>query len=364
MPPTPIGRVSKSTRLSWPFSARRASGKAIHMRKIRVPVLSTVIESPRPSPQVPVISVPLEGDHLALGQSQGRLSSDQSLLRYHPAFRKPDQYDTAENAVARSENLRRSLTAKPVTVPEIRVRPNRSKSVIEIPLNANPDGLSYFPRPALHTRSVSQSSGNAPDAPVPPLPLKIAQIKTQEHRLSLLSRSPSVSSHDSGNTAILTTKSSPILPRSTNIRVQKGSVQKGARRDWRSSMIVGPRPLRDTLTLHGRNQNSESSIKSSIARISMAPETTQSSQAGNRSSTITNSSSSQSLKVKTAASVTMSRVSSPAQSPVTVRSHTPQRKSGSYVTAYGSPEERAKGSSALRDASELRGWPTRQLSQA
>ncbi|KAF1998199.1 hypothetical protein P154DRAFT_604518 [Amniculicola lignicola CBS 123094] len=331
-PPKPAGCVNKSSRLSWPFSARRASGRAIHLRKIRVPILSTVIESPKPSPLVPVLSGSLGGN------------------------------------ASRKEPLRRSLTAKPVTKTETRVRPNRSKSVAEIPIKIAPEKMSRIPRPSLHGRSASlcsQSSGKAPDNPIPPLPLEVARLKAETRRRSLLSRSPSrfsVSSHESANSSILATQSSPILPRSTNVRVQKVT-----KRDWRNSMIAGPRPLRDTLMLHGKNQQSLSSIKSSTARLSMGtPLKEPQSQAENRSSTLTNSSSLQSIgKLKTAESMTMSKVSSPSCSPLTVRSlTTPRRKSGSYTTAYGSPQERPKFSSVPPKGSKSSGGPKRQLSQA
>lgn len=363
VPPKPAGFVNKSSRLSWPFSARRASGKAIQLRKIRVPILSTVIESPKPSPLVPVLSGSLGGGPPSPKKSENRPSSDQSLLQHHPAFRNPWQERETGKNFPYTDHLRRSLTAKPFPKTEVRVRPSRSRSVAEIPVSFKAGTVSRLPRPKLHTRSASvcsQSSGNAPDTPVPPLPLEIARIKTQERRRSMLTRSPSrfsVSSFESAGSSILATQSSPILPRSSNVRVQKVT-----KRVWRSSMIAGPRPIRDTLTLHGKDQRSQSSIKSSTARFSLeTPSTTRQPHTESRSSTITNSSSMQSIKVKTAESVTLSKVTSPTCSPLTVRSYTPKRKSGSQVTVYGSPEERPKTSSAICTNS---GIPKRQLSQA
>jgi hypothetical protein len=367
-PPKPAGFVSRPSRLSWPFSARRASGRNIHLRKIRVPVLSTVIESPKPSPLVPVLSGSLGGDLPSPRKSRSRPTSISSLLKHHPAFRNKYQVEDAEHIdAAHSEPLRRSLTAKPVTKTELRVRLNRSKSVAEMPMSTTAAAVSQLARPKLHARSASmcsQSSGNVPNAVVPPLPLEVARIKSDIRRRSRLSRSPSrlsVSSFESAGSSILITQSSPIMSRSANVRVQKVT-----RRDWRNSMIVGPRPIRDTLTLHGKNQRSQSSIKSNVARFSsVTPSKQGPSRAEKGGPTLPNSFSMQSINVKTAESVTLSRVSSPTCSPYAVRiTTTPKRKSGSYVTAYGSPEERQKGAYILQSVSGNHGGPQRQLSQA
>ena len=88
----------------------------------------------------------------------------------------------------------------------------------------------------------------------------------------------------------------------------------------------------------------------------MASPAARDSRTENRSSTTTNSSG-QSVRVKTAESITLSKVSSPA--------NTPKRRSGSHVNAYGSPEERIKTSSAKRNGSaESSHLLERQLSQA
>ena len=367
-PLKPATFVSKSSRLSWPFTAHRGSGKNIHLRKIRVPILSTVIESPKPSPLVPVLNNCLDGELLSPGKSRSRPTSDQSLLQHHPAFRKTWQEgDSGNVTTASSEPLRRSLTAKPVTKTELRVRPNRSRSITEIPLSTASGTLSQLPRPKIHVRSASmcsQTSGNVPNAAVPPLPLEVARIKSESRRHSLLSRSPSrisVSSFESAGSSIIATQSSPILPRLTNVRVQKITTKC----DWRNSMIVGPRPMRGALTLHGKNSRSQSSIKSSAARFSsVTPSSQGQSRTESRNSTLSNSSSMQSINVKTAESVTLSKVSSPVCSPLTIRSvATPRRRSGTYVTAYGSPEERQKGSYVPRSIGN-HGGPQRQLSQA
>ncbi|KAF2106624.1 hypothetical protein BDV96DRAFT_331440 [Lophiotrema nucula] len=366
-PPKPAGFVARSSRLSWPFPARRASEKAIHLRKIRVPILSTVIESPKPSPLVPVLSGSIRGDPPSHRKSESRPTSDQSLLQRHPIFRKNWQDGrTVEGPVVSPEPLRRSLTAKPIPKTEVRVRPSRSKSLAEIPLCASIEDVSQMTRPDMHARSASmcsQSSGNAPDTRLPPLPLEVARLKSVSRRRSLLSQSPSkvsVSSHESAGSSILATQPSPVIPRPNNVRIQ--SVNK---RTWKPSLVVGPRPLRDTLVLHGKNRSSQGSIKSSAARFSSVTPTKQEARGENRSSTMTASSSLASMKVKTAESITLSKVSSPSCSPLTVRSlSTPKRHSGSQVSAYGSPPERRKASAVANDSFGNTGGPTRQLSQA
>jgi hypothetical protein len=365
-PPKPAGFVSRSSRVSWPFSARRASGRNIHLRKIRVPSLSTVIESPKPSPLVPVLNGSLGGDPPTPRKNRSRPTSISSLLQRHPAFRNTSQDGEVEYSnAAQSEPLRRSLTANSATKTGSRTRPNRSRSVAEIPMSTTTAAVSQLASPELHARSAStcsQSSGNAPDAVVPPLPLKVPRNKSGSRKRSLHSRSPSrlsVSSSESVDSSVL--KSSLILPRSTNVRVQKVT-----KRDWRNSTVVGPKPIRNTLTLHGKNQRSQSSIRSSAARFSSVTRSTQcQSQTESGSPTLTNSTSMQSLNVKMAESVTLSRVSSLTGSPYAVRSATtPKRKSGSYVNAYGSPEERHKGSYILQSVFGNHEGPQRQLSQA
>lgn len=367
-PPKPAGFVSKPKRLSWPFSARRGSGSAIHMRKILVPTLSTVLESPKPSPLVPVLGDSLRGEPSSPKKNQSRPSSDQSLLRHHPAFRSTEQESKAQQDTPRPERLRRSLTAKPTTKPDTPMRPNRSKSVTDISVSTKASALSPLPRPKLRARSASmcsQSSGTAPDGDLPPLPLDVARLKSEARRKSLLSRSPSrvsVSSFESAGSSILATQSSPILPRPSNARVQKVT-----KRDWRNSLIIGPRPFRDTLALHRKNQRSQSSIKSSVARFSSVDTSTQAgSQTQSRRSTLTKSSSMQSTnKAKTAGSVSLSKTPSPVYSPRTVRNlATPKCKSGcSFVTPYGSPEERRKRSSLVQSASGNNSALKRQLSE-
>ncbi|KAF2265128.1 hypothetical protein CC78DRAFT_579821 [Lojkania enalia] len=357
-PPKPPRFMGKSTRLSWSFSARREPGKAIHLRKIRVPILSTVLESPKPSPLVPALSRP-QADPPSPRKSQCRPSSDQSLFQRHPAFRNDFQERSPESSTTtQSEPLWRSLDAKSIPKTERWIGPNRSTSAAEIPMTTNKKVVSQISRPKLHERSASlcsQSFVNAPGAGLSPLPLKVARIKSDARRSSLLIRSPprlSVSNLEPAGSSVIYTQSSPILSHSHDLRVQEVS-----KRHWRSSLIAGPRPIRDTLTLYEKNQGSHGSIKSAVTRFSKAamPNSRQS-QAESRNSTLTNSSSVQS---------TMSKLSSPACRPLTVRSFsTPRRQSGSYVTAYGSPQERRRTPAGFHEVSENSELPTRQLSQA
>lgn len=361
-PQKPSGFVPKPKRLSWPFLGRRASGRAIAMRKIRVPVLSTVIESPKPSPRVPVLSGPLEESPSAK-QTRNRLSSDQSLLKHHPAFRNQAQESSLKDDKLRVATLRRSLTEKPTPTTEPVARSIRSQSLAEFPTKARPGSMTRFARPQPHARTVSttsQASGNPPDGGLPMLPLQVARNKSEAHRRSLLSRTPSNSSYDSGLSVILATYSSPVK-RPSNSRAQRV-----AKQNTSAPTLVGPRPFRDTLTLHGKNKPSQGSINSGLIN-STTPASQSHSPSGKGSSRLPKSSSLQSLaaKVKTAESVALAKASSPANSPFAMRNlSTPKRRSGSSVTPYGSPEDRRKRASILQNVSGNPACPKRQLSQA
>ena len=189
---------------------------------------------------------------------QKRLEAGHHLISPYFASGLPQQREHGRSdreAVPQPESVRRSLTAKHFSKPETRVRPNRPKSEVEVPKD---EALSRFDASLRHTRSISmcsQSSGHVPEASVPPLPLDVARLKTEEQRKSLLSRSPSnisVDSFESVGISILATRSSPIMSRTRNPRLYAVS-----KRDWRNSMITGPRPLQDTISLHSKNQRSQ-----------------------------------------------------------------------------------------------------------
>ncbi|CAI6298764.1 unnamed protein product [Periconia digitata] len=349
-PPKPAGFVEKPKRLSWPFSARKPSGRAIRMRKLRVPALSTVIESPKPSPLVPVLSGPHDHDSTSPKQSHMRSTSDQSLLQHHPVFRndaQPLQVD-----VIQAEPLRRSMTVRPVTKPEVTTRTNRSNSIADIPVRDKNVAIPRLPRPQIHARTVSmcsQGSGNAPEGGLPPPPLQVARVKAEDRRRSLLSRSPtrlSISSFESADTSILT-QSSPI------IRNTHAVANKVTKRDPRNIGIATPRSVRNkTVTVHKTNHALHNSIQSSIARFSSA---TSSTQPENQHPEFRHS-----LHSVSPSSQNLERTGSFAARSL----RTPKRKSATFVTPYGSPEDRRKRSSILQRVSGNQGIPARQLSQA
>lgn len=367
-PPKPADFVAKPKRLSWPFMGRKASGKAIHMRKLRVPVLSTVIESPKPSPLVPVLGGPRRDEASSSSspkKPKDRASSDQSLLQHHPAFRNNNPKDVSGAQVVRvePEPARPVLRIQSEPQLETTAKPNRSQSMADILTQCNRSrSLALHTRPRLHARSVStcsQRSGNPPGDGLPILPLKVSRIKAEANRRSLLSSSPSrlsISSFESAGSSILATQYSPVMW-SSNSRVQKST-----KREIRKTTVAGPRPLR--AHLHKKNEMSHDSIKSSVARFSSVTQTT--SRTDTQSSLLTNSSSIGSFgKIRTSDSVTLSRMTSPTGSPFAVRSvTTPKRRSGSQVTSFGSPEDRRKRSSILQNTTGNQGGPMRQLSQA
>ncbi|PSN74066.1 hypothetical protein BS50DRAFT_539097 [Corynespora cassiicola Philippines] len=360
-PSKPDGVEDRPSRLSWPFSTRRTSRKAIRMRKIRVPILSTVIESPKPSPLVPVLNNPPGRDSSSLHKSISRRSSDQSLLQRHPAYRHlmDEQLDTEKNRPC----IQRSLTTQSTAKSEVRVRPNRSRSVAEIPLSTKPGMMSRFSRPQLHARSASmcsQSSGKAPDIAIPPLPLEVVRIQNEARRKSLLSRNASISSAESGHSSILAMQNSPMIPHTSSVQVQRV-----AKRNWRNSMVTASRPARDTLALHDRN-HSQSSIKSNSARfISITPSNLSQSKAGNGEISLTSLSNAQfATKAIPTDHTSLEKADSFSYSPLTHRSlTTPRRRTNPYVTPFGSPEERRKSSSILETRLRSYGVPKRQHSQ-
>lgn len=364
VPPKPTDFVAKSKRLSWPFLARKASGRTIHMKKIRVPVLPTVIESPKPSPLVPVLSGTLENEVSSSSKSKSRPSSYQSLLQHHPAFRN-DSVSVIHGENSKHEQLQRSLTAKPTPKPMLQARPHRSQSVTDILPKSRI--ISQIPQPNIHLKSASvygKASGIPPDGGLPLLPLEIARIKDKSRRRTILARSPSRISNESSesvSSSILATQSSPIMESSKTV------VHRVAKRDWKNTKIVGPRTHWNTLTLPGKSQASEGSMNSGVTHpssIASPPKTPF--RVGDRSFRLTNSSGLVSLgSVKTAESVIMSKTSSPACSPFTIRSSaTPKRRSGSLITPYGSPEDRRKRASILPNVPGNNDVPKRQLSQA
>lgn len=341
-PPKPAGFVPKSNRLSWPFLGRRASGRTFATRKIRVSILSTVVESPKPSPLAPVLSGS-SGGQSSPTKSQKHDRPSQSLIKQHSCYRKQEHETGLKDDEIMLGPVRKSPNPDTTFANDYQKRPIRSYSMTAMFTDKDPGNLTGVSRPKPHTRSVStsnQASGNPPEGSLPIPPLEIARIKA-EHCLdsrkgSIISRSPSQqsnSSFESGNSYILATQSSPIL-RSSNSRVQKVAKQR-----HRNSMIVSTRPFRDTLTLHGRTDNAQLSNSSSLQSLAS--------------------------RVKTRDSIALTKASSPANSLYTAHIRTtPKRKSGSYVTPYGSPEDRRKRYSMPQSVLSNQEGPKRQLSQA
>lgn len=369
-PLKPVGFVPKPKRLSWPILGRKKSESRFRLKNIRVSVLSTVLESPKPSPLHPVLRGP-QGGPSSPTRNRSTTSSYQSLLEQHPCFRIQPPQEETQNKMAKSDVLPMSSTMNAVPTTQVSMPPVRSHSVIETSTNNRPGSAMNPVRPKIHARSVStssQASGNPPVGGLPIPPLEIARIKAaasrQDRTRSILNRSPSQqsnSSYESGNSYLLAVQSSPIMQFST------ARVQKVAKRNFRNSMVVGPRPFRDTLTLHGKNTPSQGSIKSNVARFSSATPATQAdSQAEKRASQLTTSSSLRSLasRVVVAENATINGFPSPANSPTTMRRMTtPKCRSGSYVTPYGSPEDRRKRSSLIQKVQYNHEGPKRQLSQ-
>ncbi|KAF2467882.1 uncharacterized protein BDR25DRAFT_395074 [Lindgomyces ingoldianus] len=368
-PPKPVGFVDKPSCLSWPFSTRRSSGRAIHLKKIKVPTLPTVIEGPKLSTLVPRLSDSLGCQPFSPKRTRSHRSSGQSLQKRHPAFRSDWQDENHDDVTATQPEPRcRSLATKPITKTETRLLPNGSGLVAEIPVSLTKSVQCRVEDSKLHTRSASvcsQRSGNDPEAPMPPLPLHVTRPKSGSQQRSLLSKTPSqlsVYGLESAGSSILATQSSPILPHYNNIQVQKCS-----RRNWRNSLTIGPRPFGGMLTLHERNKRSQGSINSNTARYSVdTPSAKQKSQTENRRSTMNNNSSGvQSIrKVEMDERVLLSKVVSPTYCPLSVQYlNTPRQQSRSQVAASGSPQERSKRTSILRGISRMDHTPTRQLSQ-
>ncbi|KAJ4377457.1 hypothetical protein N0V83_000282 [Neocucurbitaria cava] len=356
VPPKPTEELKRNSRLSWPFSARRLSGHSshsIHMKKIKVSRLSTVIEDPKASPMAHVLTNP----HLSASRSSvtlsglngGPASSTQSLLQYHPAFRHQGQESATPAPTIRANNG--SITH---TDPNGRLQ--RAKSVAAVP-SLQPS------RPQLRARSISlcsQTSGIAPDVILPPLPLDIARIKSDAKRRSQLHRAPSklsISSFGSADTSILTSRS-PVVPQTSNV------TRKITKPNAKGSNFARTKPFRDTLDLRTKVLGGRSSSQNSPARISMVREEQGEGQVDNQG-TLSKESSTNSLgTIKGAQAVTMSKFSSPTASPLSApNSTTPKRKLKTQISSSGSPERQYQSSTASRSLAGAMRSPKRQHSQ-
>ncbi|KAF1848068.1 uncharacterized protein K460DRAFT_393240 [Cucurbitaria berberidis CBS 394.84] len=357
-PPKPTEEVKRASRLSWPFSARRLSGhssQTIQMKKMRASRLSTVMEDPKNSSLVSILnnthvngsrsSIALSGDY------GNRPSPCQSLLQYHPAFR--NQGHATGPIVPES----RSITGSYNHHMDANKRLQRAKSVAEVP-SLQPS------RPQLRARSVSlcsQTSGNAPDVILPPLPLDIARIKSDAKRRSELGRTPSklsLSSFGSADTSILTSRS-PSVPQSA-----KFGTRKITKPNAKGSNFARVKPFRDTLDLRARVLGARGSTQSSPTRNSMISEESREVKPENQGTLSTESSTNSLGAIKGAQSVTLSKVSSPAASPITASSlSTPKRKLKTQISSSGSPERHYQSATASRSLNGAIRSPKRQHSQ-
>ncbi|KAH7071485.1 hypothetical protein BKA63DRAFT_578748 [Paraphoma chrysanthemicola] len=355
VPPKPTETVTRTSRLSWPFHARRVSGPKIPMNTMKGTRLSTVIEDPKPSALVPVLSNPhLNASRpslIASSKHGSRPSSSQSLLRHHPAFRSPAL-----------ETVLPPIEAGAASNPYFRSNANnrllRARSFAAIP-----SGPAL--RPQMRARSTSlcsQASGAAPDVILPPLPLDIARIKSDARRRSQIRPVPSKQSMESvrsADSAILSSRLSPIITQATKKRAQKITKPRA-----RGSTIGGARPFRDTLDLREKVLGSRQTANGFTPRTSLA--SLDSEDPYNEvKSMVSEESSSQSVGVVNRAhSITLNKVSSPVASPLQVRNNTtPKRKLKTQVSHEGSPERQYYGTAASRALTGSVRSPKRQHSQ-
>lgn len=262
VPPKPTEAMKKGSRLSWPFHTRRVSGHNIHLKKIKGSRLSTVLEDPKPSSNVPVLRSSLNDSSRPLllnSQHHGsRHSSSQSLLQHHPAFRNSTyELDSSQQERSASGNSYFRAGAND--------RLQRAKSFADVPSDP-PE------RPQLRARSASMSgyvSGSAPDVILPPLPLDIARIKNEARRqgqLRRISSKQSDSSFASVDTSILVSHASPVMPPPAKRRPQKITKPR-----TRGSGSTGARPFRDSLDLRAKVLGLRHTPSTSPARSKRAP---------------------------------------------------------------------------------------------
>ena len=349
VPPMPAEVAKRSSHLSWPFSARRLSGHSVQMKKLKMARLSTVMESPKSSPLLPILG----GSHLNTSAQSVAMSSEyansscQSLLQHHPAFRHQNKNPVPPGAAARGiVGNRPQMNASK--------RLQRAQSVFEVP-------SAQMTRPHLRARSASlcsQTSGMVPDVILPPLPLDIARMKSDPRLHSQLRRVPSklsVSSFGSVDSTILAARVSPIAPQAAKFRGQKIT-----KPNAKGSNFAGRRPIRDTLDLRtqllGGRDFAESNVTSASTAI-LGPRPMHADSAGaesprSRPSPAHNRQDSQ-----------LRDLPSPSASPHGGRSSsTPKRRSKTQVSSSGSPERQYQNPTNPRPSGVMRS-PKRQHSQ-
>ncbi|OCL05295.1 hypothetical protein AOQ84DRAFT_413885 [Glonium stellatum] len=366
-----VASCRRMSQLPWPFSGRRTSGGALHLKKLRPPQLTAINETSRGICKTsPVKSIPTGPAAEEPTLVKNKHSSDQSLLKHHPALRNGSPESTEEAiSVSKPEPLLDELVCKRRSNGQAKYsRSNRSKSVAVIPVNALPQRSAHLSRSKMHSRSVSlcsQSSGYAPDAAVPPLPLSVARAKSVATRRSMLARSPSrhsVSSFDSVGSSILASQSSPGILRPNSLR--PGGTTK---EDWGNLPVIRSGAIRGQVALDQHDDQPDGgSTKSNTDCYGIgAPSTKRYSRRESHNSSLYGPGVCSASKMRTAETVRLSRIStsSPAGSALIVQTMTtPRRQSGTKVGLNGSPQERRK-TSVLRDVSGNQNFPSRQLSQ-
>ncbi len=247
-----------------------------------------------------------------------------------------------------------------------RPRTSRSKSVSTAPQANTPGNMNQHRRPQLHIRSVSLGShqpSSAPNAPVPPLPLIISSGNIRGYMGRGIDRSPSrhsISSLESANSSILVAGQSPLMVRANSVQLKHG-----ANREWKNSLIAGPRPVRDVVITNSlyRASKPSGSIRSSMVRYSV--ESNASFKTSRPSSFIAaaNRANRYSLgQYRTIEKSPGSSYSTTGRALKVQSTSTPRRHSKSMVSANGSPAERRR-TSVLRDVSGNQITPSRQGSQ-
>jgi len=355
VPPKPTEAMKKGSRLSWPFHTRRVSGHNINLKKIKSSRLSTVLEDPKPSADVPLLRSSLNDSSRPLllnTQPHGsRHSSSQSLLQHHPAFRNSThELDTSQQEHSASVNSYFRAGAND--------RLQRAKSFADVPSDP-PE------RPQLRARSASMSghvSGNAPDVILPPLPLDIARIKNEAKRQGQLRRIPSKqsdSSFASVDTSILVNHASPVMPLPAKRRPQKITKPR-----TRGSGSAGARPFRDSLDLRTKVLGLRHTPSTSPARPKTAPSEMEGRWAENQSKPseapdMQNIGNSRKPRPMTVTGHSFNSVNTAASGdPIT-----PKRNLRSYAYSEGSPERQKRSTGREMNGVVIRS-PKRQHSQA
>ncbi|KAH6638950.1 hypothetical protein C7974DRAFT_353091 [Boeremia exigua] len=327
VPHMPIVPNKRTSSLSWPFHQRKSSGHSLKMKKLKANRLSAVLEDPKPSSLVPILGKGQSRPPLALLMEYGsEPSSCQSLLRYHPAFRNQHD-DVAEYATL-----------------EISKRPQRAKSVTEVPLETE--------RVHIRQRSTSlhsQASGKAPDVILPPLPFDIARIKDEAQKKCELRHVPSrtsISSVGSIDSSILNPRPSPVPQSSQSSHARTPKITKRERRNNapdRMNPLLEAREKIATASPEARREFYENStaLPTESSNHTLGSEHTLGSVGS----------------VKKAESVTVSRVVSASATP----SRTPKRRSKTLVTSTGSPKKDCPIGPAPRLTTKS---PKRQTSRA